>query len=97
MDRFDLEDALMAAWSTSDDIGLIAKMFLNRPEAMTEDELSNLLIGLNHQHNLRCQDMFNIFEELIQDGVIGARPETFPTGGMIDLSDEAVIDLSDEG
>ncbi len=70
MDRFDLEQAIMAAWHTSDDIELIASMFCDRPEPMSEDELLNLLIGVAHQHNLRSQKLFEIFEVLTEHKII---------------------------
>ena len=66
-DRFDLEQSIMKAWGTSDDIGLIYRSLGDSP--MSVDEISNLLLGLEAQHNLRCQEMFGIFEDLIGLGI----------------------------
>ena len=63
--RFDLEQAVMDGWNTSNDLKLISEMYCDRVEPMKEDELMNLLIGLEYQHNLRSQKIFNIMEELI--------------------------------
>ena len=69
MDRFDLEQAIMACWSTTDDIKLIAE----KSSDMSEDELLNGLIGLERLHHLRCERAFDIFEELLKAGAIGSR------------------------
>ena len=69
MDRFDLEQAIMACWTTKDDI----KLFAEKSYDLSEDELLNGLIGLEHIHNLRCEKVFDIFEELVSAGVIGSR------------------------
>ena len=70
MDRFDLEQTIMEAWQTADDIKLIFEMYSDRPERMSEDELSNLLLGVYHQHTLRSQKVFDVFETLVGDGII---------------------------
>lgn len=63
-DRFDLEQAILAAWTTKEDIDLLYERFFDGPP-MTEDEVANLLIGISAMHQLRCQKMFDIFERLI--------------------------------
>ena len=70
MDRFELEQRIMETWQTADDIKLIFEMYSDRPERMSEDELMNLLIGLNHLHTLRSQKLFDVFETLVGDGTI---------------------------
>lgn len=65
-DRFDLEQAILAMWSTKEDIDLITERFLDGPE-MTEDEMANALIGLSAIHQMRSQKAFDIFEKLIAE------------------------------
>jgi len=66
MTRFDLEQAIMACWNTGEDINLVSSKALEGK--MTEDELSNALIGIEQLHDMRCEKVFDIFEELIRIG-----------------------------
>jgi hypothetical protein len=66
--RFDLEQAIMLAWHTKDDIDLVIKNLLNNP--MTPDEISNVLIGISALHELRSNALFDIFSTLIKEGSI---------------------------
>ena len=68
MDRFELEDAIMACWHTSDDLKLVAQQILDGAD--DTDSLANALIGIQELHNLRCQRVFDIFEALITTGAI---------------------------
>jgi hypothetical protein len=67
MNRFDLEQAIMACWNTSDDVKVLSENILDG-EKMTNDEISNTLIGIEHLHNLRMDRLFSIFETMIKDG-----------------------------
>jgi hypothetical protein len=62
-DRFDLEDAIMQAWHTADDLDLFLSRYLDGA-VMTEDEVSNVLIGLKEIHNLRCEKLWDIFKRV---------------------------------
>lgn len=68
MDRFELEDAIMACWQTSDDLKLVTQHVLEGAD--DKDKLANALIGIQELHNLRCQRVFDIFETLITTGEI---------------------------
>ena len=65
-DRFDLEQAIMVAWSTCEDIDLIYhntdNLSLNAKDA---DILQNQLLGLRYITELRFEKMWSVFEELI--------------------------------
>jgi len=65
-DRFDLEQAIMVAWSTCEDIDLIYhntdNLDLNAKDC---DNLQNQLLGLKYITELRFEKMWHIFEELI--------------------------------
>lgn len=67
-DRFALENAIMNAWNTADDIELLADAVLN--DELTTDEIANALIGLKQLHGMRAKKTFDIFEELIEAGDI---------------------------
>ena len=62
-----LEDLIMAAWITKEDIDLILWAVLDRKEPIDEDELSNLLIGVSALHNSRMTMLFQAYEDLIKD------------------------------
>jgi hypothetical protein len=63
--RFDLEEAIMGCWHTSDDITLLADK-IGGGET-TEDSVLNTLQGIKELHELRCQKLFGIFETLVTD------------------------------
>ena len=68
MDRFELEDAIMACWHTSDDLKLVTQQILEGAD--DKDNLANALIGIQELHNLRCQRVFDIFSTLVENGAI---------------------------
>ena len=65
VDRFDLEDAIMKAWRTSDDI----KAFYTSAENMNEDQVINALIGLEIFAEMRFNELWNTFEQCISNGI----------------------------
>lgn len=67
-DRFELEQAIMNAWHTADDLSLLADAAIE--ETMDIDDLSNALLGLQQLHTMRAKKVFDIFEALIESGVI---------------------------
>ena len=65
VDRFDLEEAIMNAWRTSDDI----KAFYNSSEYMDEDQVMNALMGLEIFAEMRFNELWNTFEQCISNGI----------------------------
>ena len=65
VDRFDLEDAIMKAWRTTDDI----KAFYTSAEHMDEDQVINALIGLEIFAEMRFNELWNTFEQCVNNGV----------------------------
>ena len=65
VDRFDLEDAIMKAWRTTDDI----KAFYTSAEHMDEDQVINALMGLEIFAEMRFNELWDTFEQCIQNGV----------------------------
>lgn len=68
-DRFDLEQAIMLAWQTCDDIDLLFHHHGDAPRPMTEDEVGNALLGIKILHDMRMEklmDMYNRKFELNQ-------------------------------
>lgn len=67
-DRFGLENAIMNAWNTADDIGLLADAVMEGE--LDTDELANALLGLQQLHHIRSKKAFDIFEAMIEGGQI---------------------------
>ena len=70
MDRFDLEEAMSALYNMGDDIDVILHSYMDARVRPTEDDMANMLIGAKALHNARYQRMWQVFEELIKNGVI---------------------------
>ena len=68
MDRFELEDAIMACWHTADDLQLVAEQVAN--ESVSTDNCVNALVGLQAMHTMRCERVFAIFSALLKTGAI---------------------------
>ena len=66
-DRFNLEEEIQNIWQTKDDLDAIAERHYDDPEGpMTEDEISNVLIGLSELHETRCKKLWRVFETMVQ-------------------------------
>lgn len=70
IDRFDLEQHIMQAWITSEDLDLFLWKLMDSPDEMTEDEIANMLIGIKTIHDARMRKLWNTFEELLSLGKI---------------------------
>ena len=64
--RFDLEQEIMNCWHVVDDISMLTKRYLDGPQ-MTEDEVANVLIGIESIYKMRFESLFNTFEDLVTD------------------------------
>lgn len=68
--RFDLEQAIMQLWSSSEDVKLIFEIYYENHEDKTIDELANALLGVEQLINMRGQRVFDIFEDMVRNGKI---------------------------
>ena len=67
-DRFNLEAEIMSVWNTKDDLESITHRMMDDPDGpMTEDETTNVLIGLSELHDIRCKKLFNVFESMVRN------------------------------
>lgn len=66
MNRFDFEDAITKLWQTTDDINLVCGSLSGEDE----DGILNKLTGIAELHDLRVQRVWEIFENLIANGII---------------------------
>lgn len=68
-DRFDLEQEILECWKIVDDIKLLDKNVLEgkvEGENLTQDEISNYLLGLESIYELKFQRMFDTFSSLVK-------------------------------
>ena len=65
-DRFNLEAEIMSVWNTKDDLESITSRMMDDPDPMTEDDITNVLIGLIELHDIRSKKLFNVFESMVK-------------------------------
>jgi len=68
MDRFDLEQAIIACGNVVDDLDIVLDALTD--ESTDRERVANALIGLRELHDLRCKKAFDIFSGMIQAGAI---------------------------
>jgi len=71
-DRFDLETDIMNCWSIVEDVKELNRCMLDRRN-MTEDEISNYLLGLQTIYQVKFERLFETFEKLIQQNAFHDR------------------------
>jgi len=62
MDKYELEQAIMQAWLTADDLQLLIEMC---SDANVGKDIQNVLIGIKTLHNLRCEKLFSTYERVL--------------------------------
>ena len=66
-DRFNLEEEIQKVWQTADDLDTILYRIMDAPdEPPTEDEITNMLIGLKEIHKSRCLKLMDVFESMVE-------------------------------
>ena len=65
---FDLEDRIMECWNVTSDIKIVYEEQLDSPRPMNEDELANILIGMEYLYNRKFQRLFEAYEEICKHG-----------------------------
>jgi hypothetical protein len=69
-DRFDLEQQIMSCWNLTEELGLLNTGVLEgRPggRALTTDEISNYLLGLEIIYSLKFEQLFDTFSVLVKE------------------------------
>jgi hypothetical protein len=75
MNRFELEDAMSNLHQIGEDIDTIIYAIGDCPIKHTEDQLLNMLIGIKQLHDTRYQKMWDVFEQLIKEGIISNKSD----------------------
>jgi hypothetical protein len=72
-DRFDLETDIMSCWNVVEDIKELHRSMLDRRE-MSQDEISNYLLGLETIYQVKFERLFETFEQLVHQNAFHDRP-----------------------
>ena len=56
-----LEDKIMRAWSTSDDLEDFITHYYEGTKRMTEDEVFNVVWGIKELHDIRMQQLMDLY------------------------------------
>ena len=86
-DRFNLEAEIMNVWNTKDDLESITSRMMDDPDPMTEDDITNVLIGLSELHDIRCKKLFNVFEDMVHNKCFKFEEEQLKQGSLRSLED----------
>ncbi len=71
----DLEDKIMSVWGTAEDIDTLLYRCLESPaERLTEDDISNTLLGIKTLHDQRCQKLWDAFEKVVANSMAPEMP-----------------------
>ncbi|RYF04873.1 MAG: hypothetical protein EOO77_29065 [Oxalobacteraceae bacterium] len=62
----DLEQPLMSCWQITDDIDVLYRAICDGPE-MSDDETANILLGLRSLYDLKFNNLYNLYEQLLKD------------------------------
>ena len=66
-DRFDLEEEIHNVWNTENDLETILYRIMDAPEAPTEDEITNMILGIKEIHKSRCIKLVDVFESMVKN------------------------------
>ena len=67
---FRLEERIMDCWQITSDIKLVYEEHLDSDEPMSEDEMSNILIGLEYLYQRKFDRLLTEFEKVCRHGGI---------------------------
>ena len=67
-DRFNLEEEIQNVWHTEEDLDTILYRIMDAPDGPpSEDEVTNMLIGLKEIHKSRCLKLWDVFETMVEN------------------------------
>ena len=90
-----LEDRIMDCWGVTSDIKLAYEEYLDSPDNMDEDELSNILIGIEYLYNRKFKRLWKAFEDVCEHGGVWLDSETILNHYQIPSEEEKQQNLKD--
>ena len=76
---FDLEARIMDCWNVTSDIKVVYEEHLDSPTPMTEDEMANILIGMEYLYNRKFTRLFEEYEAILKHGGVFLDESTVAT------------------
>tara|TARA_R110000796_G_scaffold42205_3_gene104491 strand:+ start:132 stop:395 length:264 start_codon:yes stop_codon:yes gene_type:complete len=64
---YELEPHIMDCWSVCNDLEIVFKQVGDGDREPTEDEMMNVLIGMQQLYQWKFEQLFNKYEQLLQD------------------------------
>jgi hypothetical protein len=64
---FDFEQSILQCWNVCDDLDLLYSQTMERSTPLTQDEMANILLGMQSLYQLKFQKCFAEFESFCSD------------------------------
>jgi len=80
INQFDLEQDIMNCWQVVDDIKTVTKRYLDGYPKMTDDEVANVLIGIETLYQMKFEQLFATFEQYLKNKHNDHKGTAGPTG-----------------
>ena len=68
-DRFILEECISTVWGTKEEIEILFRHVMEC-STLDRDYLANALLGVATMHDLKSQELFDLFESMVSNGTI---------------------------
>lgn len=65
--QFDLEQRIMQCWQIVDDVEVLYTQILDAPRKPTDDEIANVLLGLQQLYDMKFYNLFSTFEKFLKE------------------------------
>jgi hypothetical protein len=70
MDRFKLEELITSVSQICEDLQVVMEGHFDREKGLTEDQILNMIIGMQELHKCRCDMLWECFEQMVEEGKI---------------------------
>jgi len=77
----DLEDKIMKAWETADDVDALLHRYLSSEGPPSREDISNTLRGIKTLHHQRCQKLWDAFQKVFTN-VMKPQAPKFDSNGI---------------
>ena len=71
----DLEEKMMECWNVTSDIKIVYSEHLDSPMPMSDDEIANILIGIEYLYNRKFQRLQQSLDNICKHGGVWLSPE----------------------
>lgn len=79
-DRFEFEQQIMECWNVTSDIKTVSKYLMDAPlEPGREDKIANMLIGIESLYNVKFEELFRQYEDLVREQQMEQQAKKSPT------------------